>query len=1102
MSTRVALNHVTRYEYARPAMLSPQVVRLRPAPHTRTPVHSYSLAVTPPEHFLNWLQDPHGNFLARVAVPEPTREFSVTVDLVVDLTAHNPFDFFLEPYAERFPFAYARGLDADLGPYLAVEPLGPLLSAFIESLDRRARRTVDFLVDTNRAVQRRVAYIVRMEPGVQTPEQTLERGKGSCRDSAWLLVQVFRRLGMAARFVSGYLIQLAPDVRPAEGPPGPAADFTDLHAWCECYVPGAGWIGLDPTSGLLAAEGHVPLACTPVPSSAAPVEGNVEKVETEFHFAMSVSRWKDEPRPSKPFAERDWAAILSLGESVDADLRRGDVRLTMGGEPTFVSEDSRDAPEWNVAALGEHKERLADALMRRLQPAWHPGALLHHGQGKWYPGEQLPRWALSCFFRKDGVAVWKNPELVARSGRDHGHDAKDAERFARALARHLGLTQHGLQPAYEDVWYYLWRERRLPANVDPLESRLDDAAERDRLARVFRQGLSAVVGWVLPVAYADGWVSGPWFLREEHCYLLPGDSAMGFRLPLDSLPWIAPADYDVEAAPDPFAERGELPRRFDFPARPRGGPETAPLRQEPGMARGGRDASPAPAPDAAAVTRTALCVEPRGGVLRVFMPPLSVLEAYLELVAAVERTAAELGLPVQVEGYPPPADPRLGKLGLTPDPGVLEVNVVPVDSFGELVAQTESLYEAARIEKLVPDKFELDGLHVGSGGGQHFVLGGATAADSPFLRRPDLLASLVAFYTNHPSLSYLFSGRFIGPTSQAPRADEGRQDSIDELALALRQVPGPGAPERPWLVDRIFRNLLTDLTGNTHRSEFCVDKLYSPDGPAGRLGLVELRSFEMAPHARMAALNALLVRALVSAFWKEPYREQPVRWGTGLHDRFLLPYFVWKDFRDVLADLERRGYAFSADWFRPQLDFRFPVHGTAVKDAIVLEVRAALEPWLVLGEEATAGGQARYVDSSVERVQVLVRGITPGRHRVVCNGVEVPLHPTGAPGEGVCGVRYRAWQPPSCLHPTIAVHCPLHFDLYDAWNERALFGCTYHVAHPGGVASDHRPVNAFAAESRRLARFEAMGHTADRFHPRPPPENPGFPMTLDLRRVP
>ncbi|HKY35200.1 MAG TPA: transglutaminase family protein [Polyangiaceae bacterium] len=1128
MSIRVALSHRTTYRYEKPALLGSQVVRLRPAPHTRTPLLSYSLQIEPKQHFLNWQQDPQGNFLARVVVPERTKLFSVSVDLVADLEAIDPFDFFLEESAEKYPFDYAPALARELTPYLVRGEHGPLFKSLLGRLDLSSRRTVDFLVDVNRALREAVDYVIRMEPGVQTPEETLEKGRGSCRDSSWLLVHLLRELGIAARFVSGYLIQLVPDQKPLEGPPGPEADFTDLHAWCEAYVPGAGWIGLDPTSGLFAAEGHIPLACSPEPSSAAPIEGGLfEKTETDFQFEMAVKRVIDRPRVTKPYTEAEWRALVARGKEVDRRLYEGDVRLTMGGEPTFVSSQEPDGPEWNTAALGGRKQEMGDRLLRRLHGAWQPGGFLFHGQGKWYPGEPLPRWALSCFFRHDGVRAWQDPSLIAVSGANHGHGSEEAARFVKRLEQLLSLEQPGTMPAYEDVWYHLWRERRLPTNVDPLQSRLDDAQERERLARIFRQGLGSVVGYVLPLAHRGGWVSGRWFLRDEHCFLIPGDSAAGFRLPLDSQPWAEAGDRGFEPALDPFQQRPPLPRQFTFPVTPRGaqgGPPTYDRPAEPrlfdrgraGLADGSRAAGPragldalgvrrsAPTPfeSASGIVHTALVAEPRQGILRIFMPPVETLEAYLELVAAIERTAQELAMPVQLEGYPPPEDPRLGNFKVTPDPGVIEVNVPFVRTFTELVQQTETLYEEARAEQLIAEKFEHDGAHIGSGGGNHFVMGGATAADSPFLRRPDLLASLVSFWHNHPALSYLFSGRFIGPTSQAPRPDEARDDSVHELSLAISRLPPRGADCPPWLVDRIFRNLLVDVTGNTHRTELCIDKLYSPDGPTGRLGLVELRSFEMPPHARMSSATQLLIRALLASFWERPYQQPLVKWGTQVHDRFLLPYFVDLDFQDVLGELQRRGIELDLAWFRPHFEFRFPILGSVVKDATTLELRSALEPWPVLGEESAAGGQSRYVDSSLERVQVRLFGIAPERHLASVNGVELPLQPTGTRGEYVCGVRYRAWQPPSCLHPTIGVHGPLHFDLYDRWNERSIAGATYHVVHAGGRASFERPVNAAAAEGRRIARFNAFGHTQGQFRPEPAPVNPDFPMTLDLRWIP
>ncbi|HPG26053.1 MAG TPA: transglutaminase family protein [Myxococcota bacterium] len=1116
MATRVALNHRTSYRYARPVHLGPQTIRLRPAPHNRTPVHRYSLDIQPKEHFLNWQQDVHGNYLARIVIPEKTDHFEVTVDLVADLEAYSPFDYFLEESAREWPFEYGEEWGDDLDPYLVTLPPTPHFEQFFEKLDRTPRDTNFLLVETNRAVADVVDYVIRMEPGVQTPEETLSLGRGSCRDSAWLLVQVLRRLGIAARFVSGYLIQLTPDQKPIEGPPGPEKDFTDLHAWCECFIPGAGWIGLDPTSGLLAAEGHIPLAATPNPSSAAPVSGGVEKVETEFDFEMSVMRVVDRVRVTKPYADEDWERILALGDRVDADLTRGDVRLSVGGEPTFVSTEEPDAPEWNTAALGGRKEEIADRLCRRLKRLWAPGGALHHGQGKWYPGEQLPRWAYACFDRVDGVPLWREDALFAESGSDYGHDANDAERFATHLARTLGLERFRLMDAYEDAWYYLWRERRLPTNVDPFDSRLDDPIERARLTRVFDQGLAHLVGWALPLEHVGHWRTGDWFLRTERCYLMPGDSPMGFRLPLDSVPWVSDVSRLYGHELDPYVERPPLPREFDFSRGARTGVGAPRMQVRDAAGRGtgagahalghGRSdlrgdpfRRPAAHESATGVVRTALCVEPRGGQLKVFLPPLFTLEAWVELIAAIERTAGDLSLPVQLEGYPPPRDPRLREFRITPDPGVIEVNVPPTTSWREAVKQSEELYDAARREKLVAEKFEIDGAHIGSGGGNHVVMGGLTPADSPFLRRPDVLGSLLRCWHNHPSLSFLFSGRFIGPTSQAPRVDEARDDSAYELELALAQLPRRGGDAPPWQVDRILRNVLIDVTGNTHRAEFCIDKLYSPDGPAGRLGLLELRAFEMPPHERMSAVQQLLVRSLLAKYWNQPEERPLIKWRTALHDQFMMPHWVDHDLQEVLHDLEVAGYPVDRRWFEPHFEFRFPYLGELTLDTMRLELRGALEPWHVLGEEAAVGGQARYVDSSVERIQVKAFGMVEERYKVLCNGFEVPMRPTATNGEFVAGIRYRAWQPPHCLHPRIGVHSPLHVDLYDTWNRRSVAGCTYHVVHPGGRASEVRPINAAAAESRRLARFERRGHRAGEFDPIPVQPHPHFPHILDLR---
>lgn len=1109
MTIRVAIQHKTAYKFDREVTVLPHLLRLRPAPHSRTHIHGYSLKVTPESHFINWQQDPFGNYQARLIFPEKTRELKFEVEVIADMTVINPFDFFIEEYAEKYPFKYEKVLLEELAPYLSVTESSKELDQWLADVDRREKRIVDFLVELNSKLAEQIEYGIRLEPGVQTCEETLSLRKGSCRDTSWLLVQILRSLGLAARFASGYLVQLTSDIKSLDGPSGPEQDFTDLHAWCEVYLPGAGWVGLDPTSGLFAGEGHIPLACTADPISAAPITGSTEKCECEFEYSNTVTRIHEDPRVTKPYTDDEWENIKALGYAVDEKLNEMDVRLTMGGEPTFVSIDDMDSAQWNTKALGADKLKLAKDLLINLKDKFNTHALLHYGQGKWYPGEELPRWALGCFWRTDGKALWHDPALLARVDKDYQHTIEDAERFGMQLCERLELHTQYLQPAYEDTLYYLWLERSLPETVNPKVAKLNDDLERRRLAKLLGRGLESATGYVLPVSFVgQRWQSSRWPLRSDVITLVPGDSPMGYRLPLDSLPQAS--DEEMPPERDPFEAREDLPA-YSYSDQVAKQPQ---LQLSQKTEEACNNNSPA-------IIRTSICVEPRDGRLHLFLPPVTHLEHYVELIHHIESTASALSIPVVIEGYEPPKDHRLQKFLITPDPGVIEVNIHPSNNWQELVANTETLYEQAHRCRLGTEKFMLDGRHTGTGGGNHITLGGPTPADSPLLRKPDLLRSLINYWQHHPGLSYLFSGMFIGPTSQAPRPDEGRDEALYEMEIAFQNFPD-GLVDQPWLADRLMRNLLVDITGNTHRSEFCIDKLYAAGTSSGRQGLLEFRGFEMPPHARMALVQTLLLRCLVARFWEKPYHKPLIRWGTTLHDKYMMPHYVWQDIKEVVDDLQRYRFPFKLEWLTPFEEFRFPHYGRTQIDNIEIELRWAIEPWHVLGEELTQTGTSRFVDSSVERLQVRLTGMTESRHILTCNGRRVPLKSTGRQGEYVAAVRYRAWAPPSALHPTLGIDTPLVFDLIDSWNGISIGGCTYHVSHPGGRSYDTLPVNGNEAEARRVNRFWNHGFTQGPLTPQPefdalryfyenkraprpmvPPQEEicdEYPNTLDLRK--
>ncbi len=385
MSIRVALNHNTHYRFDQPVGLSPHEVRLRPAPHCRTPILGYSLKVRPAKHFINWQQDPYGNYVARLVFPEKATDLAVLVDLVADMTIINPFDFFVETYAETFPFSYPAQLANELGPFLEPEPPGDLsygwLAQFKASHHSWTEYPItDLLVALNKRVHQTVDYIVRLEAGIQTCEQTLTLRRGSCRDSGWLLVQILRNLGLAARFVSGYLIQLVPDVKPLDGPTGPKQDLTDLHAWAEVVYSqepaGSGWTRPQaswPAKGTSRWRARL-LPPAPPRSLVSPTPVNPRWTSPCRSRGFTKIRGSPSPTP-----KTQWQAIEALGHQVDTDLQTGDVRLTMGGEPTFVSIDDMDGDEWKTAAFGPTKRKLAGNLLTRLKNRFAPGALLHYG---------------------------------------------------------------------------------------------------------------------------------------------------------------------------------------------------------------------------------------------------------------------------------------------------------------------------------------------------------------------------------------------------------------------------------------------------------------------------------------------------------------------------------------------------------------------------------------------------------------------------------------------------------------------------------------------------------------------------------------------------
>jgi uncharacterized protein (DUF2126 family)/transglutaminase-like putative cysteine protease len=1040
MNTRVAVTHTLEQRFERPVRLSTHWLRLRPAPQTRARISAYSLALQPRPHFLNWVRDPFENHIARLDLPEPVKSLRIELEFIAELAPVNPFDFLMEPGAAQYPFDYPAQLRKELASYLRLVVVGPRLSAWFAQLDRTAASTVQRLEAVNRQVQATHRLSPTVSPGPVDPEGVLERREASSWELAWLLTLSLRHLGLAARFVCGYRIMFV------QAPPG--QDGVSLHAWSEVYLPGAGWIGLDPVTGLFTTESYIPLACAPDPLRVLPIVGYREACEETQVERIRVRRLAP-VQESWPYSEAHWADLRALGCHVERDITKLGLAPTLGTSLSLVSAYESEAPEWNTVALGPSKRLAAETLLQRLWRRLAPGGVPQLGQGEWYAGDTLPRWRLGCFFRADGRPLWRNPERLGwgRAGDDIGLD--DARRFTEALARALGVPAANVIAAHEDALYELSR-MRTPFEYVPTEEELSDPERRRGLAERLSRCRGEPVGYVLPIRWdhrVGRWSSGVWHFRRDGLYLMPGDSPLGYRLPLDSLVRDEEVSIEAQAERSQFEQRpllpeiyGEVSARLSSVGAPR--PEFA-------AADEGSDGERPP--------RTALCVEVRRGRLHVFLPPVSHLEHYVELVVGIEAAAEVIDIPVLLEGYEPPEDYRLRRFVLEADAGVLRLTLPETGRWQEQLDLLEAAYQEAARAGLCAERVMPDGRRLPSGGGSRLTLGGTRPADSPFLTRPEILRDLIAYWQRHPSLSYFFAGRAIGPSGVAPRPDEGRDEGLYELSIALQRLP-QGHNSAPWVTDRVLRHLLADPSGDLKRAEIRVDQLYAPERASLRLGRILISAFETAPEERIAALQSLLVLGLLGRCARREDSGGLMRWGPALHDRFMLPGVLWQDLRSVIEDLNTVGYPFQPEWFEPLLALRFPVLGKVQLGEITLELRAAHEPWPLLAEEATGGGVARFIDVANERVQVRLSGLPLERYVLACNGRRVPLQGGAVHGEYLAGVRYKVCNPPATLHPTIPPVEALVFDLIDTWSGLAVGGCSYFPPQPEVAGSVGSPL--------------------------------------------
>jgi uncharacterized protein (DUF2126 family) len=679
--------------------------------------------------------------------------------------------------------------------------------------------------------------------------------------------------------------------------------------------------------------------------------------------------------------------LRAQGLHADALLAEAGLTLTQGGEPTFIPKNPV-SPEWHLEALGDEKLDLAWKLSRALEKSLMPGAVILRSNGKHYPGEPIPRWKLTLL-RRQGSVLWKNPSLLSQ-GKKGKKQPITPRKFISTLAIELGVPG-SIRPVYEDVEAAM-RASALLGEHPPLPrySRSKKGFVQPRWTTAERkrwQELHRAAGWVLPLDRIEGvWKTDDWVLPDGgDLLLLPGTSSIGLRLPLSQLP------------------PGRLPR--------------------------------------------ALTAEIREGALTLFLPPFLEASSFADLLAAIEKTAEALNSPpIALEGYPPPHEDDWENLSVIPDPGVIEVNLPPAASWESLEKTVSALFLAAEECGLRGTRVLPSGETSATGGGGHLVLGGTSLDSNPFLLKPHLLPSFLRFIQRHPSLSYLFSGRFVGPSSQAPRADESFFEIPRELGIALTAMESMEAPASPIIIDAILRNLLLDYNGNTHKAEVSVDKFFNPFMPNGRLGLVEFRSIEMSPDIEQFLAIHALWRSLAASFVVKPYTEPLIDWKGKLHDDFLLPFFLEEDLDKVLAYLNDSGFNFKREWFQPHLRFRFPILAEDTIAGIPWHLRRALEPWPLLGEEPAGGGVVRCVDSSTERLEFRLYAAAKDRKKapltISINGWKLPLHPH--PEGGFIGaVRFRTFLLRTCLHPQILPHTPLLIEFFDE-SEKQLGAWNYH----------------------------------------------------------